>query len=179
MNSQWKPAVRGGLFIAVMLAFGWLAVREAQGLDGPAALPADPCVTSFELAIACADHETAALLRIRAAFRPQDFDRAWWIAGCESGWTFHPLIENYGQFRRDTGQRWTPERARYIPAADRKDRRVYGIFQHRWEYWDERTGRAFPGRSLDPFNGWHNVLMAAWVAYELGWSHYHCDTLRR
>ena len=150
------------------------AIHQLQAEDIQAmteGLPPDPCLWSD-----CSTWKKAAKVRIEMVFKPEHWQRAWNVAGCESGWHFHPWIENYEQFRKDTGKQWTPERARYVPAEDRIGHRVYGIFQHKWRYWKERTGKAFPGLTLDPMDGWHNVLMGAWIAYELpgGWNHYEC-----
>ena len=134
-------------------------------------IPPDPCLWAD-----CAALRTAARVRIQAAFPEKHWDRAWRVARCECGDTWHPWIENYDQFRRETGRKWTPERARYVPVDERRGWKVYGIFQHRWQYWADRTGRAYPGENLDPFDPWHNTLMGAWVAYNEpgGWLHYDC-----
>ena len=138
----------------------------------------DPCHHP-NITTQCNTLETAARHRLETAFHPNDHERAWWIAGCESGFTYHPWTENRKQFRRDTGLYWNPDNARHPDNIPRQGHRVYGIFQHRYAYWEERTTRAYPDNlPLDPFNPWHNTLMAAWVAYNLGWSHYECDKLR-
>ena len=60
---------------------------------------------------------------------------------------------------------------------DRRGWKVYGLFQHRWEYWTDRAAKAaarfgWGDVELDPFNGWHNVLVSHWLAGREGWRHW-------
>ena len=105
-------------------------------------------------------------------------ETAFRVAFKETGGHLHPFQENYAQYRRATGQRWTPERARVVPVEDRQATRVYGLFQHRWSEWEWRAeatighyGRP-AGGILDPFDGWHNTLVASWLAGWQGWWHW-------
>lgn len=121
--------------------------------------------------------ESRAHCWIEHAFPEPEWETAKRVMRREGGHHFHPWIENYDQFRRETGQRWTPERARYVPVDERQGWKVYGLFQHRWKYWPERArGTArFHGWgdvNLDPFDGWHNTVVSAWLAGTQGWWHW-------
>lgn len=133
----------------------------------PSGVPPDPCRPPWPMT-----GQERTECWIKAAFPPNEVPVAIRVAAVESGNTWHPWVENFSQFRKETGQRWTPERARYVERGKRRGWKVYGLFQHRWKYWEERTERAYPGEELDPFDGWHNVLMAAWLAGTEGWFHW-------
>ena len=128
----------------------------------------------------CPDGEGEERVRcwIDHAFPEQERATAFRVAEKETGEHLHPWQENYDQFLRETGRWWTPERARYVPAEERAGWKVYGLFQHRWEYWPERAQATlrFHGWNepvtLDPFDGWHNTLVSAWLAGWQGWWHW-------
>ena len=57
--------------------------------------------------------------------------------------------------------------------------RATGLFQHRYKLWDDRAENTMSqlglvgfGDRLDIWNGWHNTLVAAWLAGWRGWSHW-------
>ena len=148
-----------------------VAVAAFPPLSGPP-IPPDPC-DSPARHLECSTPEGAAAIRIRAAFPPDDWAIASRIADIESGGTLHECVENFRQYRRETGRTWTPERARCDAWRTLPGHRVFGIFQHRLRYWGERTERAYPGGALSPANGWHSTLMAAWLVSEGGgWRHF-------
>ena len=138
----------------------------------PSSFPPDPCFPPWPMS----DRQRAECW-IAAAFPSSEVSVAVRVAAAESGNSWHPWVENFGQFRDETGERWTPERARYVAVEDRRGWKVYGLFQHRWEYWEERTFAAgrfhgWAGTDMDPFDGWHNTLVAAWLAGTEGWFHW-------
>ena len=182
---------------AFILAVALAVAAPAVAVVPPVALPAVPAPTSFPDQLhpvdvvamtgqpspdndPCHFHPAGkqrAECWVEHAFPEREWDTAKQVMAREGGHHYHPWIENYRQFRRETGHRWTPERARYVPAEERRGWKVYGLFQHRRDYWPERAAataqhHGWEDANLDPFDGWHNTLVAAWLAGTQGWWHW-------
>ena len=197
--NRWERTITGdvrfGVAATLFIVGGLLAIDRIpeppppQHHDYQISIYKDPCPPTHWNQTTPAARRARTECWIRYAFPPAEWDTALRVADIESGGTFHPHIRNYDQHLEDEGYRWTEIGAKPVPAAARKQSRVYGIFQHRWEFWPERAQRAAAyygqpaaARHLDPFEGWHNVLVAAWLAGDKaeGWRHWHyCDVSRQ
>ena len=189
----------GGAAAAIMLA----AATAAPGAipEPPPSNPQPPppheyTITAYEDPCPARNYDTTTATGrkhrtecwIRYAFPPNEWAAATATAGLESGYTWHPWIRNYRQYIEDEGYDHQRKQGqyRYVPAAARKGNRVYGLFQHRWSFWPGRArqaaayyGEPQAAADYDPFEGWHNVLVAAWLAGRQGWGHWHyCDSSR-
>ena len=171
VEAEWVPGRSEQVRLAV-------ALRDYQQTP-PAAPPSgrvplsDPCQAGWPQTRA-----DRARCWIEHAFPPAERETAFRVAYKETGHHLHPWQENYDQFLRETGRWWTPERARVVPVEDRHGWQVFGLFQHRWSEWEWRSQatidhyRLPAGAVLDPFDGWHNTLVAAWLAGWQGWWHW-------
>ena len=106
---------------------------------------------------------------IQHAFPENQWDTALAVAWGESNW--RPDI-CFGFHHRDDPE-CDPERHRM---------QVSGLFQHRNKFWEDRSANTLrvmgiENRVLDRWDGWHNTLVAEWLAGAQGWWHWAvCDT---
>ena len=173
IEAEWVPGRSEQVRLAIAVR-DYQQTRTAAPQTRAGAVPlADPCrggwpQTRADRARCWIDH----------SFPPAERETAFRVAYRETGEHLHPWQENYDQFLRETGRWWTPERARIVPAGDRHGWQVFGLFQHRWSEWERRSQATIShyglpaGVVLDPFDGWHNTLVASWLAGWQGWSHW-------
>ena len=109
---------------------------------------------------------------IEHAFPVGEVETALRVAGAESFYLTDVCFG--GRPNRPDYRRWPAD-----PFCDpKKGSGVSGLFQHRNRNWAERSGNTLRWLGagevavLDRWNGWHNTLVAAWLAGTHGWGHW-------